>query len=605
MRRAVSKLMPFKHRAPHDDLLYRVDSAAVEDFYILLDLPHKLWLPGEEILGLVILISTRNLANIVISFSLLGQVRVNGLPHLKLRPVKHTLFHHNIQIYGPDPNSPPSEFSNGLYKGEHRFPFIVKLPKKRVFTSIDFGKGAIEYVLKTQLRLADSPEEAPAILAKARSLSRLSAPTFSAEKPVTLVSPIDVSALAPPKPKRLIIKDPRRKLLQSLASTITTFLTTSTNSDSESAQIATPMLNHSLGELQPHAIRVLMETPHRGYLRGERIPIKLTINHLKQIQDSKGIIVTLVRVCRIDLGPENAFSSFRKDLQQLVIPLFVDPVLFFLEINTSLRVPADAFPTISGCPMVLFQYFIEVMLNLLGKTLNFDGPLEAKHEESTLGVSPASQNTYYAARSEFVNTDKFKRLKKFLQIATEIVIGTHRLERLESQNSPAAQAASPEVPSNVQISESPKFISPTSNSTPSASPGLMHPSTDGLQEPLSFSIPSYANGIPEVPTYDTLTAPTPQLDGLSEKERMQVHEAALFPLEPQFDESPESAGDNLAVGDSMTVGASGDVDVLELPQEEHWFDSMLHEGIGAEGLRDLVPDYANAANDRLLGRKEE
>ena len=31
------------------------------------------------------------------------------------------------------------------------FPFIVKLPNKRVYTSIDFGKGSINYILKAAI----------------------------------------------------------------------------------------------------------------------------------------------------------------------------------------------------------------------------------------------------------------------------------------------------------------------------------------------------------------------------------------------------------------------------------------------------------------------
>ena len=41
--------------------------------------------------------------------------------------------------------------SKWAFKREHVFPFIVKLPNKRVFTSIDFGKGSINYTLKASI----------------------------------------------------------------------------------------------------------------------------------------------------------------------------------------------------------------------------------------------------------------------------------------------------------------------------------------------------------------------------------------------------------------------------------------------------------------------
>lgn len=127
----------------------------------------------------------------------------------------------------------------------------------------------------------------------------------------------------------------------------------------------------------PSTIKVILDVPQRGYLRGESIPVKLTINHLKKIQDLNGIIITFVRVCRLDNGPDGVVESFRKDLQQTVLPLYVDPVTLNSEVKTSLRVPPDAFPTITGCPLVSFQYFIEVLINLSGRSVNVDPDLVA------------------------------------------------------------------------------------------------------------------------------------------------------------------------------------------------------------------------------------
>ena len=116
-------------------------------------------------------------------------------------------------------------------------------------------------------------------------------------------------------------------------------------------------------------------------MRGELIPIKLSINHLRKIQDFNGIIITFVRVCRLDNGPDGVVESFRKDLQQLILPLYVDPVTFQSEINSSLRVPADAFPTILGCPLVSFQYFVEVLINPSGKSIALDSDVDARQSQ--------------------------------------------------------------------------------------------------------------------------------------------------------------------------------------------------------------------------------
>lgn len=731
MKRAVSRLIPNKlGKQPLSDLSpsTKIDSSSIEDFYILLDSPHRSWLPGEEILGQVILISRKHLANIAIVFSLCGYIKIHALPQSKLRSVKKSLFSHNITIFGPESSlgQSPDEYVSGLYKGEHRFPFIVKLPKKRVFTSVDFGKGAIEYVLKTSIRNAgslaldsssssSSPAANPAadLFSKSRTFSRFTSTSLTLEKIITLVNPIDVAELPPPKPKRLIINDPRRnkKLLrvQSSASTINTFSTMSSNNsdsnntvngstmghDTPSAATAPPtnpnllllqlpqlhphlqpfhplspgssgpsnFSSNSLDHSRPNTIRVSMELSQSGFLRGELIPIKLSIHHLKQIQDSTGIIVTLVRVCRLDYGPDGLYESFRKDLLQSVIPLFVDPNTFQLEINTSLRVPPDAFPTIVGCPLVLFQYFIEVMLNLSGKLLGLEGPSD--HPKSNIGptedmISSNAQglhnNTNYAYhayqnRSEFINTDKFKRLKKFLQITSEVVIGTLRLDKNHQPLTAATVANSPEAQAAYLNGE--RRSSEGSNSNSNSNSSQYHPHSrppnsriGAIPEAATmnhFFTPPYPpseneqtqEGSPQAnaPTYDDITTGVtmPDHSNLSEKERARLHEQSLLPSEPQFD-TPSDTEDRETISPMDpnhdifdTMAAGGEV-LLNSPQNERYTflfpqpqpppssrldnDSLyesqsqpqpdIHEGIGLEGAKDYVPNYDSAAYDQLV-----
>lgn len=693
MRRAVSKFIPNKlgRLLPENPAgQYKVDQNSVDEFYITLDDPHKLWAPGEEVLGQVILVSRKNLANVAISFCLAGYVRINALPHSKLRPIKHILFTHTINIFGPDSpaSSENAEFTNGLYKGEHRFPFIVKLPTKRIFTSIDFGKGAIAYSLLTVLRSAEVPLESALLSSNAqsssdsspfhhRALAKLNNKTLSYEKTITLINPIDVAELPPPKRKRLIIKDPRvGKLLRvpSSNSTVNTMKTMSTsNSDVESttspstAHAASPLENTpnlnpsqhasvaslnagispALGEHRLNTIRVLMEIAQRGYLRGELIPIKISINHLKKIQDSRGIIVTLVRVCRIDYGPDSSYESFRKDLQQLVVPLFVDPSTFSLEISTSLRVPPDAFPTISGCPMVSFQYFIEVMLNLSGKSFNLAAPLEqpkdsiVSHEEQ--GASPGNSNggsysfhPLTQQRSEYINTDKFKRLKKFLQMTSEIIIGTHRLEKPQT-----AIAASSDTPTNhmegsssspMSQSHSPVPVNNFAQATRSGQPPMSLVSE--LAQLNEFGTPPYPpESRPQrnaeaqsssIPTYDDIAipSPTPQFENLSEKQRMQQHEASLLPSEPNFDDSdgeddPElstmvgmfsqDAGSPADISEATTNHTTtyGDPSFSRLSPRNQALNALmdsveLNEAAESEEDKDYVPTYKASADDELI-----
>lgn len=646
---------------------FKIDFNSVSDFYIVLDNPHNSWLPGDEVSGQIILISKKNLADVVITLSLIGYVKINTISHSKLRPTRHNLFNYTIKIYGEDIQNrqPNDSFSNGLFKGEHRFPFIVKLPNKRIFTSIDFGKGSITYVLRANMsdgnNQSQQPESpgSPGFLSKTKGLKLLNNTNYTSEKLINLINPIDVSTLPTPKTKRLIIKDPRynRRLsrTQSSNSTINTFNTFSTlssnNSDQNSVSESprgeeshgedthnqyhqhssaplTQQSNNSPGDelsndastphnssvsydvnTKPDTIKVLLNLPKRGYLRGELIPIKLSINHLRKIQDLNGIIITLVRVCRMDNGPDGIYDSFRKDLAQLVIPLYVDPTTFKSEISTSIRVPADAFPTISGCPLVSFQYFIEVLINLSGKTVVLTDGDQAKSSvvsdsgrqspivdfsatngqladdsASTMNnnVSNISdlRNLYrylttatdlnLKERSNFVNTDKYKRMKKFLQLTSEVIVGTHRLvQENEAHHSSANGAA------EIHASNSPLTRSRRSSSVSDGSPAIPNPSgsNNGVQTlhyPIQGSTQPTFNSIPEsvemnnfdnaVPNYNEIVnndnmdlMPMPQQDGLSEKERIRAHERALLPSEPPLDMSDVDSRDSISPVDENEV----------------------------------------------------
>ncbi|EAZ63725.2 pH-response regulator protein [Scheffersomyces stipitis CBS 6054] len=677
MRRAVSKIIPTPKflsgsTEPLHSSNFRIDFNSVADFYIQLDKPHKTWLPGDEVPGKIILISKKNLANIVITLSLIGYVKINASSHSKLRPIKHSLFDHTIKIYGdglsPEASGSVSEadFTNGLYKGEHVFPFIVKLPNKRVFTSIDFGKGSISYILRASLgnsssytttgasttsisTSSNSIQPTSSIFAKTKSLKILQNPSYTSEKLIHLVNPIDVTTLTPPKPKRLILKDPRtqhsKKLsrTQSSTSTINTINTINTystvssnNSDTYEAPNATgtntngsnnpspkpnvvlPGLDKS--SIKPETIKVCLEIPQRGYLRGELIPIKLSISHLKKIQDLHGIIITLVRVCRLDNGTESFFESFRKDLQQSVLPIFVDPVTFQSEINTSVRVPADAFPTISGCPLVSFQYFIEVLVNLSGKSLVLDNDAPTDHHSATKIVDdPTTFNFNYnnslssqhhKDRSGFINTDKYKRSKKFLQLTTEVIIGTHR--STSDTNTGAGENAQIDLSrrSSSSISNpnnSPPNINNNSNRQASyinAIPEAVE--MNNFQSPPYFENLNQSQGhsqtrqftplptnFSSIPNYSELSGSGSNAMGgsISEKERLRLLESSLLPSAPPMEQEDDNTNNNSnnSQYQFFTYQNSSTATSQMAENNDEQYDAI-----------DFVPNYNSASNDRLL-----
>ena len=291
-------------------------------------------------------------------------------------------------------------------------------------------------------------------------------------------------------------------------------------------------------------IKAILEVPQRGYLRGELIPIKLSINHLRKIQDFNGIIITFVRVCRLDNGPDGVVESFRKDLQQLILPLYVDPVTFQSEINSSLRVPADAFLTILGCPLVSFQYFVEVLINLSGKSIALDSDVDARAKanpqatKSSLDKFKFNFDSTQTERSTYINTDSYKRLKKFLQLTTEIYIGTHRLSTQEEQAPQAEEVASRRSSSMASNSNS----SPAVFSTSSPHSPVEHQYAGAINSiPESVAVsnftPPYENVVPLYVPPEFVSHLQNQSE-LSEKERMRQHESSLLPSAPPDDEQP-------------------------------------------------------------------
>lgn len=627
MRKAVSRIIPNRLSGTNEETsLFKLDFQAINEFYILLDSPHNSWLPGDEIKGQIILITKSNLANIAITLSLIGYVKINSSSRSKLRPVKHVLFDHSIEIYG-DSTEMGSELVNGLSKGEHRFPFVVKLPNKRIFTSVDFGKGSITYLLKAQAKESVN-ELTTNNLSKTRNLKLLQNSNLISEKLINIINPIDISVLPAPRPKKLIIKVPRyNKRLQrtqSSNSTIHTSNTFSTISSNESTHtseynyqetqmsgtsgISQPPVGSQLEQLElddshdtfndvsaqlqvptpiptvspdsrVNTIKVVMSIPQSGYIRGENIPIKLKITHSRQIQDVNGIIITFVRVCRLDNGPDGSFDSFRKDLSQSVIPIYVDPITLQSEIITNVRVPADAFPTISGCPLVSFQYFIEVLINLSGKSVLLDSSLQAplsvsnEHIDEDINPNNATltdfqrQYNYLATtfdfnqkeRVNFINTDKYKRTKKYLHLASEIIIGTHRLDI----NRPDVHSFS---------------------SDDQSSPVAVEIESQALEsQTLESRSLEQVQNIPDYNEIDNLITHNLQLN---EKDRIKAHESSLLPSAPDL-------GSENELESISPIDVNNDV-LLEAPNSPQ-------PGINDDTFKfDNVPMYENVNGDQVV-----
>lgn len=239
------------------------------------------------------------------------------------------------------------------------------------------------------------------------------------EKNLNIIVPINVAKIPKPQTKHAYLKVSDKKLLKTISSTstINSNTTQSTNNSDNSTESGSNF--HLQLNKDQALVKLSVDMEQSGYLRGETIPIKIRVSHYKPIQSSCGLIVTLIRLCRVDNGPETPLHSFRKDLCQVITPLYIDPQTLTAEVSTTLKVPVDSFPTIVGTGLVTFQYYIEVLANVTNKNFmknNASQKQNASQKFSHSIMFDLGQQHDHLIMSEngMVNVDNIKRGKTCL-----------------------------------------------------------------------------------------------------------------------------------------------------------------------------------------------
>jgi hypothetical protein len=321
-----------------------------------------------------------------------------------------------------------------------------------------------------------------------------------------------------------------------------------------------------------------------GFLGGDQIPIKVTVNHNKHVRSLKGIIITLYRQARVDMHPalpvissgkgdktkseeyypksrtglgglslSSAGSShtFRKDLGQSFAPLFVDPRTLTAEIKCSVRVPDEVFPTISNVPgaMISFKYYVEVVVDIQGKLTGLDrmvsnaGVVTVPSNTGSISASArddAASNTFSTWGGNFVDTDQIRREKGVVSSLFEVVVGTKDSERngkRKQKQEPLSQNQQNEL--NYNDSNTPDGYGPDDYYGYDEN-GQYY---DYGYDPAYYDVPGYHDsGTGGEPSYHSHAPPvqTEQEQGLSEKERLRRAEALLLPSQPPTASGPSS-----------------------------------------------------------------
>ncbi|OCL13948.1 hypothetical protein AOQ84DRAFT_260992, partial [Glonium stellatum] len=532
--------------APGKSLLSRLKSPlqsktrSFTDFYIQPDDPHRQYSPGDLITGSVILKVVKPLKITHLVISLHGYVQVFKNPNA---PKDGFRAYNNAVGTGKGRKS-GSYFGNGfatlfedesvlcgegrLGEGVYHFNFELEFPSKGLPSSIDFERGTISYMLS-------------ATLTRPTTIS----PTTTHDTKIYLVETIDIAPILDPKP-RVISLEPiyrrsrarsnvkkrsppsdspqqsvdgaeasRNSRVSELSSVTEESDTprspapsdlsfesqfsnvTGSGVDSGRLSVSTGSsggtLNGSKTSLKGKTITATIELLKAGFLRGDNIPVKISVNHTKHIKSFQGIIITLYRQARVDMHPalpvapnskadkvssedyypksrtglgglslSSAGSShvFRKDLAQSFAPLFIDPRTFTAEVKASVRVPDEAFPTISSVPgaMISFKYYVEVVVDLQGKLAGLDklfpssGLVNVPNNAATAFDNTASSAAAAAAAASgrpedhhhhpaaacgmvsawggnFVDTESIRRDKSVVTCVFEVVIGTKDSDR--------------------------------------------------------------------------------------------------------------------------------------------------------------------------------
>ncbi|KAF2499842.1 hypothetical protein BU16DRAFT_524285 [Lophium mytilinum] len=609
------------------------------EFYIQADDPHRRYTPGDVITGSVILKVLKPFRVTHLVVSLHGYVQVFKNPNSPgdgLRSYSSTIALGKGKKGG-------SYFGNGfaslfedeyvccgegrLAEGVYHFNFELEFPSKGLPSSIDFERGTVSYMLTSTLT-------------RPTTIS----PTTSCDTKVYLIETIDIAPIHDPKPRTITLEAVSRgsRKKRSVKTVASTF-----KSPPKSSDTSEPARNSRVSELgsvteesdtpespspsdvsfdsqlssgggteygvrsvatadsatvcgsklslRGKSITAKIEIAKGGFLRGDNIPVKISVEHTKHIKSVRGIIVTLYRQARVDMHPalpvaphskgdktksedyypksrtglgglslSSAGSShlFRKDLSQSYAPLYVDPKTLTAEVKCSVRVPDEAFPTISSVPgaMISFKYYVEVVVDLQGKLTGLDkyfsnsGLLSVPNmygNTPEMGRAEDANGSIFAAwGGNFIDTESIRRDKSVVCSVFEVVIGTKDSDR----NGKRRQQAPPEVePSVVQDPIQNTHHIPLAAGDPRYYPSLEEQEYYGYEHQDHY----YGNYAPGegyqegdyhdgqyYDEYDDMLRtshfppPNPeQEEELPEKERLRRAEARLLPSQP-----PEAPG---------------------------------------------------------------
>lgn len=426
-------------------------------------------------------------------------------------------------------------------------------------SSLDFEKGSISYTISSTLTRPTT----------------LSATTTCTTK-INLLETIDIAHLPKPKP-HIIQLEPivsRRSRKRPSSPATTPSVASSPNSShgnlppSSDPGYLSPTSTPAY--IKSKTITASIEMAKGGALRGDNIPIKISVHHTKAVKSLNGIILTLYRQTRFDPAHrpqplKKALSTtavgsgtFRKDLSQTVMPLIIDPKTLTAVVRANLRVPEDVFPTINSVPggEVSFRYWVEVVVDLGGKLTGRDDifigggttipGLSRPKSAGEGGVRIASEG------GVMIETERIrKREKSIIFCKVPVVIGSVDSVTGRGRRAGARQISIPQV---LQVEEQMNNVVEVELAPMPASPTIQFHQEESeihgeRQEGWGEQAPDYTQH-PEASHYQDMSLPPhePEQENaeqpheeMDEKTRIRFAEQSLLPSAPPGLEAGESS----------------------------------------------------------------
>ncbi|KAF5616741.1 pH-response regulator palF RIM8 [Fusarium sp. NRRL 52700] len=588
----------------------------ITDFHIRAEEPHRRYSAGENVRGAVVIVVVKPVRITHLTVSLHGYVRV-----LK-DPTSITKAQGSIVLPQNGDSARPRYHGNGLASlfqdeqvlsgegrlepGRYEFGFDLVFPDKGLPSSIDFERGTVSYMVTATLTRPTSIAPTSSCERKVMRKSMVMDKSAAAPSEINEFNSEQDPLETPAEDLREQVTNPRSPIQSDMRSEISgesgvSNSTSLSRPEAALSQVGT-LTSAKQQAVDKKTITATVELLKGGCLPGDAVSVRVTVQHTKRVKSMTGVIVTLLRQGKIDSSPPSALfdeslsrddvaridkedvfprsrtglgglsltsssstSIFRKDLDQNIAPLIIDPNTMQTSVTVTVKLPDDSFPTIKGVPgeMISFKYVVEVVVDLGGRLSNQmqTGPTRF----GSYGHGSADNHTYGPRRgANIADTSQMRHEKGVIAVSMETVVGTTDSSRRKKKSRASPTSRSVQILESDEeevIGQEPNYaddppLEPYSNSTP-LSPGGYFPSqANGGRlptipshppQPYSEVVPvqlpslrpqdvavSNSNGpvpSPAAPSY----IPPPEIlnqNNLSEKERIRQAETRLLPSQP-------------------------------------------------------------------------